>query len=66
MAYEHRPGDFLEAVTRAITVGFGVPIVGVLVGGAGMTVASLLGIPLYLFYWQGPEDFIVDHFGVSF
>lgn len=61
MSDDRRSGHWEDAITNAITVAIGVPLVAGVVGGAGMAVAFVLGLPFYLFFQQGPEDFMADH-----
>lgn len=65
MTEDRRPGDFVESLGKGLIVYYTFPLLVGLISILGMLVGFVLGIPFYLIYWVGPEQFMVDHFGLS-
>ena len=65
MTEDRRPGDFVESLGKGLVVYYTFPLIVGLISILGMLVGFVLGIPFYLIYWVGPEQFMVDHLGLS-
>lgn len=65
MNEDRRPGDFVESLGKGLVVYYTFPLIVGLVSILGMLGGFVLGIPFYLIYWVGPEQFMVDHLELS-
>lgn len=65
MTVDRRPGDLMESIGNGLVIYYTFPLIVGLISILGMLVGVVLGIPFYLIYWVGPEQFMVEHFGLS-
>jgi len=63
MSPDRRPGDFIDAATRAVGTAIGIYAVIGLVIIIGMVVGLLFIAPFYLIYGLSPEPFLAEHPG---
>ena len=65
MTDDRRPGDFVDALGRGLVIYYTFPLLLMLLSVLGMITGVILATPCFLIFWKTPEQFLVEHTGLS-
>lgn len=65
MTDDRRPGDFVDALGRGLVIYYAFPPLVMLVSILGMIAGVILATPCFLIFWKMPEQFLMEHTGLS-
>ena len=65
MTDDRRPGDFVDALGRGLVIYYTFPLLIMLLSVLGMIAGLILATPCFLIFWKTPEQFLVEHTGLS-